>query len=262
MKDKLNKIEEVALQDAAGAASEVELQQIRARYLGKKGEITAVMKGMGQLTAEERPQIGALANQVKDRLEEAFADRQLSLRKELMEQKLSSERIDVTLPGRRQMNGFKHPITQVTEEVVEIFAALGFGVARLTHMEHHKHTNDPELDPDYTDGAPNWWKAIIKTWWNRQPGVEGSVHRYKRMMADMDTPASRRAVTETTVLQLAMFATFFAMAWSLLRLAEEKSVSSRSRGVWGTRRINQKNFTGISEKASMKASNRFTPIIM
>ena len=129
MKDKLHKIEEAALQDAAKAASEIELQQIRARYLGKKGEMTAVMKGMGQLSAEERPLIGALANQVKDRLEAAFAGRQSALRKDLMEQKLSTERIDVTLPGRRQMTGFKHPITQVTEEVVEIFAALGFGVA-------------------------------------------------------------------------------------------------------------------------------------
>ncbi len=62
-------------------------------------------------------------------------------------------------------------------------------------MEHHKpYQRSLELDPDYTDGAPNWWQAIVKTWWNRQPGVEGSVMRYKRMMADMDTPASRRAV--------------------------------------------------------------------
>ncbi len=135
MKDKLNKIEEVALQDAAGAVSEIELQQIRARYLGKKGEITAVMKGMGQLSAEERPLVGALANQVKDRLEEAFAKRQVALRKELMQQKLATERIDVTLPGRRQMPGSKHPITQVTEEIVEIFAALGFGVAEGPEIE-------------------------------------------------------------------------------------------------------------------------------
>ena len=55
-------------------------------------------------------------------------------------------------------------------------------------MEHHRHTNNPELDPDYTDGAPNWWKAILKTWWNRQPGVEGSVHRYKRMMVGHEYP--------------------------------------------------------------------------
>lgn len=105
-------------------------------------------------------------------------------------------------------------INELTGFLATIPIALGFGVARLTHMEHHRHTNDPVLDPDYTDGAPNWWQAIIKTWWNRQPGVEGSVMRYKRMMVDMDTPASRRAAAETTVLQLVMFGTLFGMAWS------------------------------------------------
>ncbi len=135
MKDKLNKIAEAALRHADEASTEVELQQIRARYLGKKGEITAVMKGMGQLSAEERPLVGALANQVKDRLEEAFSQRQVGLRKDLMHQKLATERIDVTLPGRRQMPGSKHPITQVTEDVVAIFAALGFGVAEGPEVE-------------------------------------------------------------------------------------------------------------------------------
>lgn len=105
-------------------------------------------------------------------------------------------------------------INELTGHLSTIPIALGFGVARLTHMEHHKYTNDPDRDPDYTDGAPNWWQAVLKTWWNRQPGVEGSVMRYKRMMSDMDTPASRRAVKQTTMLQLAMFATFFAMAWT------------------------------------------------
>jgi len=105
-------------------------------------------------------------------------------------------------------------VNELTGHISTIPIALGFGVARLTHMEHHAHTNDPELDPDVTDGAPNWWKALLKTWWNRQPGVEGSVHRYKKMMVDMDTPASRRAAMETTVLQLVMMATFFSMAWA------------------------------------------------
>jgi phenylalanyl-tRNA synthetase alpha chain len=135
MKDKLNKIEEAALLAAREAVGEVELQQVRARYLGKKGEITAVMKGMGQLSPEERPLIGGLANEVKSRLEEAFAVRQDSLRKELMQQKLANERLDVTLPGRVQAPGFKHPITQVTEEVVGIFSALGFGVAEGPEIE-------------------------------------------------------------------------------------------------------------------------------
>jgi phenylalanyl-tRNA synthetase alpha chain len=135
MKAKLKKIEEAALQAAAATATEVELQQVRARYLGRKGEITAVMKGMGQLTPEERPLAGALANEVKDRLEAAFAERQEGLRHELMQQKLANERLDVTLPGRKQRRGYKHPITQVTEEIVAIFAALGFGVAEGPEIE-------------------------------------------------------------------------------------------------------------------------------
>lgn len=136
MKDKLNKIEEAALQAANEAAGEVDLQQVRARYLGKKGEITAVMKGMGQLSAEERPLIGGLANEVKGRLEVVFAERQEALRQEAMQQKLANERLDVTLPGRVQRRGFKHPITQVTEEVVGIFSALGFGVAEGPEIEN------------------------------------------------------------------------------------------------------------------------------
>ncbi|MGW8312868.1 MAG: phenylalanine--tRNA ligase subunit alpha [Desulfuromonadales bacterium] len=135
MKEKLSKIESAALQAAAAAANESELQQVRARYLGRKGEITVVMKGMGQLSPAERPLVGALANEVKDRLETAFADRQAALRDQLMLQKLASERLDVTLPGRRQRRGSKHPITQVTEEIVAIFAALGFGVAEGPEIE-------------------------------------------------------------------------------------------------------------------------------
>jgi phenylalanyl-tRNA synthetase alpha chain len=93
------------------------------------------MKGMGQLSPEERPKVGALANEVKDRLEAAFSARLESLRNELMQKKLSSEQIDVTLPGRKGMVGYRHPITQVTEEIVEIFAALGFGVAEGPEIE-------------------------------------------------------------------------------------------------------------------------------
>lgn len=135
MKDKLNKIEEAALLAANEASGEVELQQVRARFLGKKGEITAVMKGMGQLSPEERPLIGGLANEVKSRLEAAFALRQENLRQELMQRKLASERLDVSLPGRVRKPGFKHPITQVTEEAVGIFSALGFGVAEGPEIE-------------------------------------------------------------------------------------------------------------------------------
>lgn len=135
MKDKLSKIEEEALQAASVATTEVELQHVRARYLGRKGEITAVMKCMGQLSHEERPLVGALANEVKDRLEAAFTLRQESLRLDLMQEKLASERLDITLPGRKQGRGYKHPITKVTEEIVAIFSSLGFGVAEGPEIE-------------------------------------------------------------------------------------------------------------------------------
>ncbi|PLX80779.1 MAG: phenylalanine--tRNA ligase subunit alpha [Desulfuromonas sp.] len=135
MREKLLEIENQAVVELTGVGSEVDLQQIKARFLGRKGEITTIMKGMGQLTAEERPLVGALANQVKERLELLFADRLEALRAELQERQLKSERIDFTLPGRSQRSGHKHPITLVTEEIVAIFAAMGFGVAEGPEVE-------------------------------------------------------------------------------------------------------------------------------
>ena len=135
MKENLHKIETAAICDAEKATNENELQQVRARYLGKKGEVTSIMKGMGQLPPEERPHVGALANQVKDRLEVAFNQRLEALRQDVMQQKLIEERIDISLPGRKQRFGYKHPITQVTEEIVEIFISLGFGVAEGPEIE-------------------------------------------------------------------------------------------------------------------------------
>jgi len=135
MKQKLADIELAAAEVAQQISSEAELQQEKARYLGRKGELTAIMKGMGQLSAEERPQVGALANQVKERLEELFSERLNELHQAELDRRLATERIDVTLPGRRVRSGNKHPIVQITEEITEIFAALGFGVAEGPEVE-------------------------------------------------------------------------------------------------------------------------------
>ncbi len=89
-----------------------------------------------------------------------------------------------------------------------------FSMARLMHLEHHYHCNHPEKDPDYTDEAPNIWAAWYKTWYNRQPGVDGSIHHYKRILAAMGTPIARRALVETMVVQLIFMATLFTMAWN------------------------------------------------
>lgn len=135
MKEKLAGIEHAAAKAVEEVVSEADLQQQRARFLGRKGELTAIMKGMGQLTPEERPVVGALANEVKVRLEGLFSNRQAELRREEIERRLLTEQIDVTLPGRRFRTGAKHPIVKITEEVTEIFSALGFGVAEGPEIE-------------------------------------------------------------------------------------------------------------------------------
>lgn len=89
-----------------------------------------------------------------------------------------------------------------------------FSMARIMHLEHHYHCNDPLKDPDYTDEAPNWWMAIYKTWYNRQPGVDGSIHHYKRILAEMGTPEAQRALKETMLLQLFFMAVLFTMSWN------------------------------------------------
>ncbi|MBW2518747.1 MAG: phenylalanine--tRNA ligase subunit alpha [Deltaproteobacteria bacterium] len=135
MKDKLLTIQNAAVEEAKKTQSEVELQQLKAKYLGRKCEVTTLMKGMAHLSVEERPVIGAYANMVKDELEMLFANRLESIRFESQKQRLMSEQLDVTLPGRRLREGHKHPITLVMEELVEIFSSLGFGVAEGPEIE-------------------------------------------------------------------------------------------------------------------------------
>ena len=135
MKDRL---EEMLL--AAGAAmteanSEGALQDVRVRFLGKKGELTTIMKEMGRLSPEDRPVLGALANRVKEELEALFALRLQSIREAEIARRLASERIDVTLPGRSFFVGTRHPITLVAEEISEIFTSLGFGIEEGPEVE-------------------------------------------------------------------------------------------------------------------------------
>lgn len=129
MEDNLQQMLQTARSALAQARNESELQEVRVRFLGKKGELTGIMKGMGKLPADQRPVVGALANKVKEELEALFQSRLEQVREEEIDRRLASERLDVTLPGRRTFAGSKHPITLVTEEITEIFGALGFGVA-------------------------------------------------------------------------------------------------------------------------------------
>jgi len=135
MKDKLEEMLSAARATLTQADSESALQEIRVRFLGKKGELTAIMKEMGRLTPEERPVVGAVANRVKEEIEKLFAAREQVIREAEIARRLASERIDVTLPGRSSFAGSKHPITLVTEEISEIFSSLGFGVEEGPEVE-------------------------------------------------------------------------------------------------------------------------------
>jgi phenylalanyl-tRNA synthetase alpha chain len=117
------------------AENEPSLQDVRVSILGRKGELTSLMKGMGGLSQEERPVIGALVNRIKTEIEELLEARRLVLHEAGMAERLAGESIDVTLPGRRRTRGTKHPITLVMEDISSIFASLGFGIVEGPEIE-------------------------------------------------------------------------------------------------------------------------------
>ena len=133
MRDELKKIKEAAVQALEEAASMDYLNEQRVRFLGKKGELTTILKGMGKLSDEERPLMGQLANEVRDEINNLLDTKMAELKLAAQQAKLASETIDVTLPGRALNHGSKHPVTMVIEEAKQIFMGLGF-MASITLM--------------------------------------------------------------------------------------------------------------------------------
>lgn len=115
------------------------LDQLRVQYLGKKGELTALMQTLGKLSAEERPQAGALINTAKSQVQDALNVRKSVLEQALLAEKLASERIDVTLPGRGQTSGGLHPVTRTLERVEQFFTHIGYSVAEGPEVEDDYH---------------------------------------------------------------------------------------------------------------------------
>ncbi|TEB05947.1 Phenylalanine--tRNA ligase alpha subunit [Pelotomaculum schinkii] len=138
MEEKLKRLHEEAHKSLAEARTMDELNEIRVRILGKKGELTQILRGMGGLSSEERPRIGQVANEVRDAIEGELAVRTAGLKELLKEQKLREEGIDITLPGTPVLRGRKHPLTIVREEIQDIFLGLGFSIAE-----------GPEVETDY-----------------------------------------------------------------------------------------------------------------
>ena len=135
MKAQLEAIEKKAFEELTAAQDLKDLDAVRVKYLGKKGELTAILKQMGKLSAEERPVIGQLANQVRAQIEERLEETKTNLEAHLLDQRLATETLDVTMPGKRSVLGKKHPTTIVLDELKEIFIGMGFDVAQGPEVE-------------------------------------------------------------------------------------------------------------------------------
>ncbi|MBQ1333926.1 MAG: phenylalanine--tRNA ligase subunit alpha [Clostridia bacterium] len=129
MKEKLLGMHEKVKADLEKVTTPAELENIRVSYLGKKGELTAILRQMGQLSAEERPAMGKIANEVRAKIEADIEEKKEKLSALLIEQRLKSETIDVTMPGRVHSVGKKNPLTQVLDELYDIFLGMGFSIA-------------------------------------------------------------------------------------------------------------------------------------
>lgn len=138
MKERLQELQQEAIAKVETASALKELNDVRVAYLGKKGPITEVLRGMGKLSAEERPVMGALANEVREAIASKIEEKQTALEAAEVERKLASETIDVTLPGRPVKAGTHHPLTSVVEEVEDLFLGMGYEVAE-----------GPEVEQDY-----------------------------------------------------------------------------------------------------------------
>ncbi len=136
MKEQLEKIELAAKAELEKISDAKELDDLRIKYLGKKGELTAILKQMATLSAEERPIIGQLANKIRADIEEAISARGSELKAALAEKKLKEERLDVTLPGKLQTVGKLHPLNAVMNEIEEIFLGMGFDIAEGPEVEY------------------------------------------------------------------------------------------------------------------------------
>ena len=138
MKQQLEEIKCRAAAALANAKLPQEIDELRVRFLGKKGELTGILKQMGKLSPEERPVIGQLANEVRSWIETDIETRLTEIKASQMAARLESEKLDVTLPGKRPQFGAKHPLSIVLDEIKEIFIGMGFEIA-----------DGPEVETDY-----------------------------------------------------------------------------------------------------------------
>jgi len=135
MKEQIEQISNLAKEEIVKTNDLQSLNEVRVKFLGKKGELTAVLRGMGLLSPEERPVIGELVNKVRDELETSIKNKEEELEKIALNKKLESEKIDITLPSTKITRGSKHPINRIIEELEDLFVSMGYDVVDGPELE-------------------------------------------------------------------------------------------------------------------------------
>ena len=135
MKEQLEQIRLQAIAALDAASTPTELEDLRVKVLGKKGELTAVLKQMGKLSAEERPVMGQIANSIRSEIEAKLEERKTAIHAAVLEAKLASEAIDVTIPGESVVMGHEHPMNKVLQEIKDLFVGLGYQIVDGPEVE-------------------------------------------------------------------------------------------------------------------------------
>ena len=162
MKEQLEAIRKQALESIAGTQAGAELEALRVKYLGKKGELTAVLKQMGGLSAELRPVMGQMANEVRAAVEKAIESQSAILAEKALEAKLEAETVDVTIPGKKVELGHKHPMYTALDEFKEIFINMGFEIFDGPEIEQEDY-NFTKLNTPADHPAREWSDTFYLT---------------------------------------------------------------------------------------------------
>lgn len=150
MREKLQGLENQAKMAINKATSSKEIEDLRIKFLGKKGELTAILAGVGGLSAEERPLIGKVSNEVKTVITTLLDERKAAFATQELEAKMQAESIDITLPGRRKLFGHQHILTQTMQDIQKIFIELGYAVASGPDIEDDFHNFEAlNFSPDH-----------------------------------------------------------------------------------------------------------------
>ena len=162
MKELLQKLHDAAMQAILETEDVDSLESLRVKYLGKKGELTGILRQMGRLSAEERPAMGQLANQLRAEIEQTLETRRAALNEARLEMKLLQETVDVTLPGKKQPQGHKHPMYNVLDQIKDIFIGMGFEIVDGPEVELSDY-NFTKLNIDEGHPSREWTDTFYFT---------------------------------------------------------------------------------------------------